>query len=206
MITVKECLLDQLKEQIQASKAFLIVKYEESGIGKAQVLSAKAIAKVNKAEKFTAKTSHEFHRAVTKSGGEFEVVSKRIFGKAAQEVGKATNESVLTDLDMNAYDGSLGIVFANQDPLETTKATFNFMKNLKDVLTVLGGFFDRKLYSGSEMEALSKLPSLNEMRAQFLGLLEAPMAQTLAVMDAVLTSVPYCLANKAKQTAEPGAE
>ena len=33
---------------------------------------------------------------------------------------------------------------------------------------------------------ISKLPGKDEMRAQFLGLLEAPMAQTLAVMEAVI--------------------
>ena len=43
---------------------------------------------------------------------------------------------------------------------------------------------------------MSKLPSKDEMRAQFLGTLEAPMAQTLAVMDALLTSVVHCLNNK----------
>jgi large subunit ribosomal protein L10 len=36
------------------------------------------------------------------------------------------------------------------------------------------------------------------MRAQFLGLLEAVPAQTLGVMDALLTSVVYCLDNKSK--------
>ena len=51
----------------------------------------------------------------------------------------------------------------------------------------------------SDVERLSKLPSKDEMRAQFLSVLEAPMSQTLAVMEALLTSVPYCLDNKCKQ-------
>ena len=49
------------------------------------------------------------------------------------------------------------------------------------------------------MVRLSLTASKDEMRAQFLGLLEAPLAQTLAVMDAVLSSVVYCLDNKSKE-------
>ena len=51
----------------------------------------------------------------------------------------------------------------------------------------------------TDVESLSKLPGKDEMRAQLLAYLEAPMAQTLAVMDALLTSVVYCLENKSKQ-------
>jgi large subunit ribosomal protein L10 len=49
------------------------------------------------------------------------------------------------------------------------------------------------------VELISKLPTLLEMRAQFLGLLEAPMTQTLGTIQAMLTSVIYCLDNKAKK-------
>ena len=49
-----------------------------------------------------------------------------------------------------------------------------------------------------DVKAISELPSQDEMRAQFVGLLEAPMTQTLSVMQALLTSIMYCLENKAK--------
>jgi large subunit ribosomal protein L10 len=40
------------------------------------------------------------------------------------------------------------------------------------------------------------------MRAQLLGTFEAPMSQTLAVVEAILCSVLHCLENKA-QLSEP---
>ena len=53
--------------------------------------------------------------------------------------------------------------------------------------------------TAADVEAIAKLPNLNEMRAQFLGLLEAPMAQNAQVVHAVLASVLYCLEEKGKQ-------
>ena len=41
-----------------------------------------------------------------------------------------------------------------------------------------------------------KLPAKDEMRAQLLGLFEAPMSQTLSTMESLLTSVMHCLENK----------
>jgi large subunit ribosomal protein L10 len=84
------------------------------------------------------------------------------------------------------------------DPLDATKVVFQFSKDNEEILKVLGGKFDGQVYTGADLDALSKLPSLNELRAQFLGLLEAPMSQTLTVIDALLTSVLYCLENKSK--------
>jgi large subunit ribosomal protein L10 len=52
------------------------------------------------------------------------------------------------------------------------------------------------MYNAADVEIMSQLPSKDVMRAQFLGLLEAPMAQTLAVMEALISSVVYCLDNK----------
>ena len=48
-----------------------------------------------------------------------------------------------------------------------------------------------------DLEIISQLPTKDVMRSQLLGLFEAPMSQTLAVMEALLCSVPHCLENKA---------
>ena len=67
---------------------------------------------------------------------------------------------------------------------------------------MVGGRFDGQLYTAAQVERLSTLPGKNEMRSQFLSTLEAPLSQTLAVIEALLTTVPHCLENKAKQTEE----
>lgn len=138
-----------------------------------------------------ANTANDFRRTIGKFGGEFEVVRKRVLIKAAEDAG--------IQLQLDDLGGHIGLVFLGQDAIESTKTVFKFSQDRDKILQVCGGRFDNQLYSGEDVEKLSKLPSKDEMRAQFLGLLEAPMAQTLAVMDAVLTSVVYCLDNKSKQ-------
>ncbi len=162
----KQFLLDEIKDKIEASKAFVLTKYERVNPNMAA----------------------DFRVRLGKSGGDFEVVRKRILIKAAQAAGIALNPQLL--------EGHIGVVFAVTDPVQVTKALYDYSKENEDVLTVLGGQFDGKLYSAQDVEVLSKLPSKNEMRAQLLSILEAPMAQVLSVMEALLTSLMHGIENK----------
>lgn len=138
-----------------------------------------------------ANAANEFRRQMGKAGGDVEVVRKRVLIKAAEDAG--------IPLDQASLPGHIGIVFLGQDPVETTKMVFKFSQDREKVIQVVGGRFDGQMYTGADVERLSTLPSKDEMRAQFLSVLEAPLSQTLAVFEALLTSVPYCLENKGKQ-------
>lgn len=139
----------------------------------------------------TANAANDFRRELRKMGGDVEVVRKRVLLKAAEDAG--------VSLDFASLDGHIGLVFFGDDPIESTKFVFKFSQERGKSIQVLGGRFEGLLYPGSDVEKLSQLPSKDEMRAQFLGLLEAPMSQTLAVMEALLTSVAHCLENKCKK-------
>ena len=131
---------------------------------------------------------------LAKSGGGYSVVRKRILLKAAEAEG--------ITLDQSALEGHIGVVYANEDPISTTKALYGFMKKNEDLFEVIGGQFDGQACGPDDMKAISKLPSKDEMRAELLGLFEAPMSQTLSVMQALLTSVIYCLENKVSKAEE----
>jgi large subunit ribosomal protein L10 len=131
-----------------------------------------------------------FRNFLGKSGGSYEVVRKRILIKAAEAAG--------IKLDRDQLEGHVGVVFAEQDPITVTKAVYQFRQENEDVLQILGGRFEGSVCTAADVEQISKLPSKDEMRAQFLGLLEAPLSQTLSVMEALLTSVMHCLENKSK--------
>lgn len=140
---------------------------------------------------FSANAANAFRREIKSSGGEVEIVRKRILIKAAEDIGLQLNEFPL--------DGHIGLIFLGKDPIETAKIVFKFTKNREKTMAVLGGQFDGKLYGSKDVERLSNLPGKNEMRAQLLSVLEAPLSHTLSVISALLTSVPYCLDNKIKQ-------
>lgn len=146
---------------------------------------------LTKYEALTCSTLHDFRQDLGKAGGELEMVRKRVFSKAAEGKGITLEDEYL--------DGHMAIVFLGKDPIEATKVVFKYGKETGNI-TVLGGHFDGALLPATQVEALSKLPSQDVLRAQFLGLLEAPMAQTLSVMQALLTSVIYCLDNKGKES------
>lgn len=168
----KQLLLDESKKNIQSHGAFVITRYTS----------------------LTANQANDFRREIAKTGGTYEVVRKRVLVKAAEAAGVI--------LDLEALAGHIGLVFTGIDPIETTKSVFRFSSDKNNVVEVIGGRFDGQHYGAADVEMLSKLPGKDEMRAQLLGTLEAPMAQTLAVMDAILASVIYCLDNKCQQDAK----
>jgi len=122
-----------------------------------------------------------FRTELMKLGGEYEVVRKRIFVKAAIEAGIKLDDSTL--------EGHIGVVFSTQDAIQTTKAIFSFIKQCEEKLAVVGGHFEGQLCSGKDIETISQLPDQDGMRAQLLSVFEAPMAQMLSVVEAYLESV-----------------
>ena len=168
----KQLLLDEIKEQLTQSPSFLITQYAKLGANKAT----------------------EFRRELRKSGVDMEMVGKRMFLKAAEQIG--------IKLSIDDFPGHLGIIFAGQEPVEVVQSVLKYSKGNDDCFAVLGGRVEGHLITAADVKRLAQLPNKNTMRSQFLGLLEAPLSQTLAVFEAVLTSVPYCLENKVQGSQE----
>jgi large subunit ribosomal protein L10 len=137
----------------------------------------------------TANGAGDFRKRLREAGGELEVVRKRLLMKAAASAG--------IELERTALEGHLAVIIAGEDPVGATKATFAFAKET-DTVEVLGGKFEGTFHTAENVKRIAELPSRDEMRAQLLGTLEAPMSQTLAVMEALLTAVPHCLQNKSQ--------
>lgn len=165
----KQLLLDEIKQKIEESKGFVIAGYKN----------------------FSAARSREFRDKMAEVGGEFEIVKKRVFIKAAETIG--------LKLNICDYEGHIGIVFAHQDVVSLAKNAVKFSEDNDKAVMLLGGQIDGALCNAEDVEAIAKLPGINELRAQFLGLLEAPMAQTIGAVQAVLTSILYCLEEKSKK-------
>ncbi|MBM3191576.1 MAG: 50S ribosomal protein L10 [Chlamydiae bacterium] len=165
----KQYLLDEIKDGIEDSELMMVMSY--------QTLNANQTA--------------DFRKELHQVGASMLVVKKRVFLKAAEAAGYSMN---LQDLA-----GHIGLVFSKTEAVAATKAIYKFRKDNENTLEVLGGHFQKQLCSSKDLEKISKLPSLDQMRSEFLGTLEAVPAQTLAVVEALLTSVVYCLENKANQ-------
>lgn len=168
----KQLLLDEIQGQIANTDSFVVMRYL----------------------KLTANKANAFRKEVAKLGGNVGVMRKRVLVKAAEAAG--------VPLNVKDLPGHIGLVYAMKDPLELTKLVVRFGEENDKTIEVVGGRIDGQLYNAADVNALSKLPGKDEMRAQLLSVFEAPMAQTLAVMDALLSSVVYCLDNKAKASSD----
>ncbi len=91
---------------------------------------------------------------------------------------KETDKVELSDL----FDGPTAIAYSN-DPASLTKLVVDFAKNNNN-LVVLGGIMDNEILSIEKIEILSKLPSLEEIRAQLIGLISSPAQKIASVLTA----------------------
>lgn len=151
----KPLLMGAIKELIDASTSMIVARYE----------------------RLQPNVSWQFREKLAKNGSEFEVVPKRVFLKAVTLAGVKIDETLLK--------GHVGVVFVNQpDAMAPAKAVFEFSESNGQIFEVLFGSIDGKIVPGSEIEMLSKLPGMDEMRAIMLGMFTAPMSQMLSVMEA----------------------
>lgn len=162
----KQLLLDEVKEKIEKSEGFIVTRYEG----------------------FDGGAIRAFRDRIAEANGEFEVVKKRIFVKAALETG--------LQFEIEALKGHVGLVFAKEELLSVLKAV---LKHGEERVQVLGGQVDGAVCAGDDLIAMSKLPPLPELRAQFAGLLEASMGQTIAVMQSLLAGLISCVEQKSKK-------
>ena len=71
----------------------------------------------------------------------------------------------------------------SEDPVAAAKALVDFAKG-NDKLTIIGGSMDGKILDKAGVEALAKMPSLDELRGKLVGLLQAPAAKIARVTQA----------------------
>ena len=71
----------------------------------------------------------------------------------------------------------------SEDPVAAAKALVDYAKG-NDKLTIIGGSMDGKILDKAGVEALAKMPSLDELRGKLVGLLQAPAAKIARVTQA----------------------
>lgn len=79
--------------------------------------------------------------------------------------------------------GPTGIA-VSKDPVAAAKVVYEFAKDSKDKLVILGGALGDKTLSSSEVEALAQLPSLDALRGKIVGLLQAPAGKIARIVAA----------------------
>lgn len=71
----------------------------------------------------------------------------------------------------------------SKDPVAAAKVTIQFA-NTNDKFKVVGGLLDGRVLNAKDVETLSKLPSLDQLRAKIIGILSTPATRVAGVLQA----------------------
>ena len=113
----------------------------------------------------TMKDMENIRAKIRETGGEFHVIKNTLAKLAFDQSGFEVAEDWL--------ENSTAASFAFEDPAANAKALAEAMKEV-EAIKVKGGFMGMEVLDAAQVKALSSLPSLPVIRAQLLGVLQAP--------------------------------
>ena len=122
----------------------------------------------------TVAESSDLRAKMREAGAGFKVTKNRIAKLALNDTPHTALESLFT--------GPTAIG-TSTDPVAAAKVLVEYAKG-NDKLTIVGGSMDGKSLDKADVEALAKLPSLDELRGKLVGILQAPAAKIARVAQA----------------------
>ena len=122
----------------------------------------------------TVAEADELRNKVRDAGASLRVTKNRIARLAVKD----TKFEGLADL----FKGPVAMAYAS-DPISACKACVEFAKN-NEKLVIVGGALSDKALTLDEIKELAAIPSMDELRAKLVGLLQAPAAKLARVTKA----------------------
>lgn len=122
----------------------------------------------------TVHESMDLRRKVREAGAGFKVTKNRLTRLALEGTKFKALQSLMT--------GPTALAFS-EDPVAAAKVCVEFAKQ-NEKLTIIGGALGEQLLDVSGVQALAKLPSLDELRGKLVGLLQAPATKVAGVLQA----------------------
>ncbi len=157
------------------------------------VVSVKEKLKSQKAAVFTDFTGlsvskmQELKKKLKDNNAEYKVVKKNLLAKATEDL-------KIEGLNPKAFEGSVGIAFSYDDEVVPAKIVSEFAK--QDGIggfKIIGGILENKAVSVDEVVALVKLPSKEQLLANLLAQMNAPVSGFVNVLAGNLRNLVYVL-------------
>lgn len=153
----KERVVEELSERLRAADSLIVADYR--GLTNAQLAGVRS--------------------KLREHGASFTVVKNTLTRRAAEAAGA---ESLLALLE-----GPTAIAFvqAEGDPVAVAKALADTAKETK-VLALRGGVLSGKVMEAADVEELAKLPPVDQLKSQLVGVIVAPLTQLVGLLNAPL--------------------
>ena len=133
---------------------------------------------------------------VRESGAEFHVVKNTLARRVFAQQGLTLPDELLLK--------STAVSFAFSDPAATAKALADATKGMAFV-KVKGGFMSGQMLSAGQVKALAELPPLPVVRAQLLGVLQAPAGKLVRTIAEPARSLAAVFRAYSEKEAAPAA-
>ncbi len=139
-----------------------------------QTFSEAALVVVTHQTGLTVAETSELRQQMREAGAAFRVTKNRL----AKLAMAGTPYEGLADI----FTGPTAIAYS-LDVVAAARVAAKFAKG-NDKLTIIGGAMGEQRLAVAEVEQLAKLPSLDELRAQLLGMITTPATRIAAVVQA----------------------
>ena len=136
----------------------------------------------------------DFRKRVKEAGGSVKVAKNRLAKLALKDTDSVGISDLLKGQTCLAY---------SDDPIAAAKISVKYAKE-NDKLVILGGAMGKTKLDANAVKALADLPSLDELRAKIIGLVQAPatkIARILKEPGAQLARVLHAKSAQAAPTA-----
>lgn len=141
----------------------------------------------------TNKQLEALRRELRSCEGELAVSKNTLLARALAEVGLPAPEVLLS--------GPTAVAFCYNEIATPAKVLTKFAKDSK-VLVLRGGLLGQSVFDASGVQALTELPNKDQLRAQVVGMLQAPISGLVNVLAGSLRGVMNVLNARIAQLEE----
>jgi large subunit ribosomal protein L10 len=135
----------------------------------------------------------EFRRTCRANSVDCRVVKNRLARIAADNADLAIMKDHL--------DGPTAIMFGPESQVDPARITVEFAKD-NEAMEIKGGFLDGEYLDKSQIVALSKIPSKDELIAKIMASINSPLTGLAATMSGVMGALARTIDAVGKQKAE----
>lgn len=114
----------------------------------------------------------EFRRRIKEAGGSVKVAKNKLAQLALKDTKSAGMSPLLKGQTCIAY---------SEDPVSAARVSVKYAKD-NEKLVILGGAMGNTVMDINGVKALAELPSLDELRAKLVGLLQAPATKIARIL------------------------
>lgn len=86
--------------------------------------------------------------------------------------------------EMPKIDGEIALAYG-VDPIASASGIAEFAKKHKDSLSIVGGIFEGRYQSQSEMEVIASIPGMQVLRGMFVNVINSPIAGLVVALHAI---------------------